>query len=243
MAGGLGYDCPTISTRQDAGVGAVVSNRAVERSSERQHIIDAAYRCLDRNSGLSASISEILEETGLGTRAFYRNFSTKHELFLEMFRRDREAVLVELRGAAARADTPVDELRAWMAHLFEIVSDPRRRKRVATFYSEEMRRTPGYFRELELFVKAEESALAAILHRGKAEGVFLACSPELDARSIRAALEAAVVNRFQRQGASDASVEFDLLVGFVLRGIGAVGAVIGPAVVSGQNSARHVDHD
>lgn len=199
----------------------MAETRTVDRSAERQHIIDAAYRCLDRNSGSSASITEILDEAGLGTRAFYRNFSTKHDLLLEMFRRDREAVLAQLREVVARADTPVDALRSWMTHMFEIISDPRRRKRMATFYSEEMRRTPGYSRELELFVTAEEAALAAILYRGRAEGTFTACSPEADARSIRAAFEAAFVDRFRQKSTGDPADDVEHLLGFVLRGLGA----------------------
>ena len=92
----------------------------------------------------------------------YRNFDTKHDLLLEMFRRDREAVLAQLRETIARADTPVDAPRGWMTHMFDIISDPRRRKRMATFCSDEMRRTPGYPRELQLFEIAEQAALAAI---------------------------------------------------------------------------------
>jgi AcrR family transcriptional regulator len=198
----------------------VAETKTVDRSAERQHIIDAAYRCLDRNSGSSASITEILDEAGLGTRAFYRNFDTKHDLLLEMFRRDRESVLAQLREVVARAATPVDALRAWMAYMFEIISDPRRRKRVATFYSEEMRRTPGYTRELELFATAEESALAAILHRGRAEGTFTRCVPEPDARSIRAAFEAAFLDRFQQKSTGDVTEDVEHLLGFVLRGVG-----------------------
>jgi AcrR family transcriptional regulator len=198
----------------------VAETKTIDRFAERQHIIDAAYRCLDRNSGSSASITEILDEAGLGTRAFYRNFETKHDLLLEMFRRDREAVLAHLREVVARAETPVDALRAWMTHMFEIVADPRRRKRVATFYSEEMRRTPGYYRELELVATAEEAALAAILHRGRAEGMFTMCAPEADARSIRAAFEAAFLDRFQQKSTGDVADDVEQLLGFVLRGVG-----------------------
>jgi AcrR family transcriptional regulator len=193
-----------------------------DRSTERQHIIDAAYRCLDRNSGAPTSITEILDEAGLGTRAFYRNFGTKHDLLLEMFRRDREVVLAQLREIVARAETPVDALRLWMTHMFEIVSDTRRRKRMATFYSEELRRTPGYPRELELFATAEEAALAAILHRGRADGTFTQCSPEADARSIRAAFEAAFLNRFNQKTTTGIADDVEQLLGFVLRGVGAV---------------------
>ncbi|ORA12719.1 TetR/AcrR family transcriptional regulator [Mycobacterium arosiense] len=192
------------------------------RSSERQHIIDAAYRCMDRNSGASTSITEILNEAGLSTRAFYRNFSTKHDLLLEMFRRDREAVLAQLREIVARAPTPTEALRLWMMHMFEIVSDPRKRKRMATFYSEEMRRTPGYARELELVATAEESALATILHRGRADGTFTACAPEADARTIRAAFEAAFLDRFHQKSTTTVAEDVDQLLGFVLRGVGAL---------------------
>jgi AcrR family transcriptional regulator len=200
----------------------VAETKTVDRSSERQRIIDAAYRCLDRNSGASASITEILDEAGVGTRAFYRNFGTKHDLLLEMFRRDREAVLAQLREVVARAQTPIEALRLWMTHMFDIISDPRRRKRMATFYSDEMRRTPGYPRELELFATAEQAALAAILHQGRADGTFTACTPESDARSIRAAFEAAFLDRFLQKSTTDIADDVEQLMGFVLRGLGAV---------------------
>jgi len=198
----------------------VAETKTVDRSLERQRIIDAAYRCLDRNSGTSASITEILDEAGLGTRAFYRNFSTKHDLLLEMFRRDREAVLAQLRAVVARAVTPVEALRSWMTHMFDIVSDPRKRKRMATFYSEEMQRTPGYSRELALNESAQEAAIAAILHRGCADGTFTACTPEADARSIRAAFEAAFLDRFRQKSTTDVADDIEQLLGFVLRGLG-----------------------
>lgn len=176
---------------------------------------------MDRSGESLTSITEILDEAGLGTRAFYRNFSTKHDLLLEMFRRDRKAVQEQLREVVARAETPVEALRSWMTHMFELVSNPRKRKRVAIFYSEELRRTPGYARELEIGMAADQASIAAILHRGKAEGIFTACSPEVDARSIRAAFEAALLDRFHQKSMTDVTDEVDYLLGFVLRGLGA----------------------
>ena len=108
--------------------------------------------------------------------------------------------------------------------MFDIVSDPRKRKRMATFHSEEMRRTPGYSRELELVATAEEAALAAILHKGRADGSFTACTPEADARSIRAAFEAAFLDRFQQKSTTNIADDVEQLLGFVLRGLGASGS-------------------
>lgn len=158
----------------------------------------------------------------MGTRAFYRNFSTKHDLLLEMFRRDREAVQAQLREVIARAETPVDALRSYVTHMLEVVSNPRKRKRMAIFYSDEMRRTPGYDRELELVSTADQATIAAILHRGKAEGVFTECTPEADARTIRAATEAALLDRFQQKATGDVSDVVEQLLGFVFRGLGVV---------------------
>jgi hypothetical protein len=131
-------------------------------------------------------------------------------------------VLAELAEIVALAGDPVDALRQWMTFVFALTSDPRRRKRVATFYSEEMRRTPGYAREVELFSTAEQSALAAILHEGRASGVFTACTPESDARTVRAALEAAFEVRFNQKSTTDPAGAVEQLMGFVLRGLGAV---------------------
>ncbi len=189
---------------------------------ERQHIIDAAYRCLDRNAGATASITEILQEAGLGTRAFYRNFDTKHDVFLQMFRRDCEVVQAQIREKVARAETPAAALCMWMDQMFENVSDPRRRKRMAILYSDELRQTPGFPRELELLATAEESALAAILHRGCADGTFTHCSPEADARSIRAAIDAALLKRFREKTTTSVTGDVEQLIGFVLRGVGCV---------------------
>jgi AcrR family transcriptional regulator len=157
-----------------------------------------------------------------GKPELVRNFSTKDDLLLEMFRRNREAVLAQLREIVARAEAPIDALQLWMMHMFDIILDPRRRRRMTTFYSDEMRRTPGYPRELELFATAEEAALAAILHKGRADGTFTACAPESDARSIRAAFEAAFLDRFQQKSTTKVADDVEQLLGFVLRGLGAV---------------------
>jgi AcrR family transcriptional regulator len=49
-------------------------------------IINAAYRCLAAAAGAPVSITDILEEAGLPTRAFYRHFESKDALLLSMLR-------------------------------------------------------------------------------------------------------------------------------------------------------------
>lgn len=160
----------------------------VDRLDERQTIIDAAYRCLDRNSGESLAIGKILAEAGLSIRAFYRQFETKNDLVLETFRWERERVIAELRQVVARTATPTQALADWMIFMLTLMTDRRKRRRVATFYSDGMRRTLGYSRDVGRFMSVEQAAIASIVHRGVADGSFTTCSPEADARTIRAAL-------------------------------------------------------
>ena len=54
---------------------------------DRQGIIDAAYGCLSEPHSGPISVAAILERAGLSTRAFYRHFASKDELFLAMLGR------------------------------------------------------------------------------------------------------------------------------------------------------------
>ncbi|HME49084.1 helix-turn-helix domain-containing protein, partial [Mycobacterium sp.] len=69
-------------------------------ADERASIIDAAYACLASPHPGPVSVAAILEAAGMSTRAFYRHFQSKDELFLAMLRRDADAVTRRLRRIA-----------------------------------------------------------------------------------------------------------------------------------------------
>ncbi|MCW2688232.1 MAG: betI 13, partial [Mycobacterium sp.] len=48
-------------------------------------IIEAAYACLSAPHEGPVPVAAILEEAGVSTRAFYRHFGSKDEMFLAMF--------------------------------------------------------------------------------------------------------------------------------------------------------------
>ena len=57
---------------------------------DRHGIIDAAYDCLSEPHSGPIPVAAILERAGLSTRAFYRHFASKDELFLAMLRQEGE---------------------------------------------------------------------------------------------------------------------------------------------------------
>lgn len=191
-----------------------------DRSAEREQIIAEAYRSLDKSGGTALSVTEILASTGLATRAFYRHFKTRDELLLVMLRRDRERVLVELRDAVAEAGDPVDALTRWVNGMFALLSEPRRRRRVLTFYSEEMQRTRGYHQEIDRFEATQQALLAQIIDEGRRTGAFPAADPAPDARSALASIEAGIIEQARRPAGANPQQTAAQILGFILRALG-----------------------
>ncbi len=54
---------------------------------DRGCIVDAAYGCLSEPHSGPIPVAAILQRAGVSTRAFYRHFESKDELFLAMLRR------------------------------------------------------------------------------------------------------------------------------------------------------------
>ncbi|MGE5697055.1 MAG: TetR/AcrR family transcriptional regulator [Candidatus Sericytochromatia bacterium] len=187
---------------------------------ERADIIDAAYSCLSSPHQGPVSVAAILEAAGLSTRAFYRHFASKDELFLAMLRRDSEAVLRRLRRAARDTDGPEAQLRAWIDCLLGLAYHPRMRAHVVVLDSDEVRVAKGY-REASAELRASrEEILADILRRGHDDGSFPLAEPGRDAAAIHAVVDRAFAAPLLGLGP-----DRELLVGYVhdfaLRALGA----------------------
>lgn len=137
-------------------------------------------------------MAEVLAESGLATRAFYRHFPSKDHLLVALIRNDGDLVMHEMHSRAAVATSSDEALQLWCRALLHVVTDNRRRHRVSVFASQEAQRARGYWAERARFSAAHQAVLSRILQEGSARGEFPLCRPEPDARSLRAALEAAV---------------------------------------------------
>jgi AcrR family transcriptional regulator len=157
------------------------------QSRERARIVDAAYRTLVANGGVSLSMAELLDAAGLGTRAFYRHFVSKDELLLAVYRRDADRLSDRLTQAVGDA-APAAALAAFVEAMLRVTDDPRRRRRVRIMSAEAVRQARGYATETQRFRAVLEETLAGILARGREDGSFPLTDPGPDARSIRAAL-------------------------------------------------------
>jgi AcrR family transcriptional regulator len=195
-------------------------------TTERSRIIEAAYHCLTESHGSGVSVSNILAEAGLSTRAFYRHFDSKDALLLAMFRRDSERVIGELQADTDTAGTPAEALCRWIEGFLRLTTDARRRRRVLVMSSEELMRTTGYVAERGRMTASHRAVIADILRRGRADGSFPSADPEADSRIIMAAL----VEAFQEQMAAgtpaSAAAAAAQVTDFVFRALGACPAAL-----------------
>jgi AcrR family transcriptional regulator len=187
---------------------------------DRGFIIDAAYTCLSEPHSGPIPVAAILQRARVSTRAFYRHFESKDELFLAMLREESDALAGRLDRIADKAPGgPIDQLKAWIAEMFGLVYDARARMHLTVIDSDEVRAAKGYRETRERAHADRERSLVEILHRGRADRSFPLADPERDAIAI-----SAVVSREMSQPPQDvAGMECaqDRVLDFALRALGA----------------------
>ena len=154
---------------------------------DRQGIIDAAYGCLYEPHSGPIPVAAILGRAGLSTRAFYRHFSSKDELFLAMLRQEGEALAGRLdRIVDEVSGGPVEQLTAWIETMYVLARDPDLRMHLTVIDSDEVRAATGYREARERLHADRERSLERVLRNGRDDGSFPLAQPPRDAVFISA---------------------------------------------------------
>lgn len=189
---------------------------------ERRRIIEAAYRCLSNSHREPVTMSTILHTAGVSSRAFYRHFRSKDDLFLALLQEGADEIAARVdRVAAAEIGSPVDQLATWIGEIFDLMVDPRRRMQMAVIDSEEVRSAAGYRDMRERSHASRERSLADILRRGRATGAFPLADPDHDAVAI-SALVSRILSSVAPEDMQAVKQAESRLLDFALRAVGAV---------------------
>src|SRR5713101_6585627 len=96
-------------------------SRDDSREQTTQRLLDAAQKLIARKGLDAASVENIAAAAGYSRGAFYSNFKTKDDLFIELLRRDHVKGTAEL-AALRTSDLPMnqvqDRARDIYAHMF-----------------------------------------------------------------------------------------------------------------------------
>src|SRR5882757_4864802 len=85
-------------------------SREDSREQTTQRLLDAAQKLIDRKGLDAASVENIAAAAGYSRGAFYSNFSSKDDLFIELLRRDHQKGMAEL-NALRTSEVSVDEVQ------------------------------------------------------------------------------------------------------------------------------------
>lgn len=154
-----------------------------DAQAERSRLMDAALKVMRVNGFQAASVQDILDEAGLSTRAFYRQFRSKDDLLLAMFRtasaRDVEAVA----GQVGKTGSPLEGVLAWVDEMLAIAFDRRRLSRMVMF-NQVARQMAGFDDEVAYMRDALSAPLGAALRAGSEDGSLPHAEPTEDARTL-----------------------------------------------------------
>jgi AcrR family transcriptional regulator len=167
--------------------------RAVDRSvaatrakaaDEVRRLLAAAEAVLARTGYDGLRVDDVLAEAGLSTRAFYRHFAGKSELFLALFDRETDRAQERLRARVEREPTPDTQVRAWIAGSLGLAYDARLAPRTRLFALDGQLVARAFPAETEQCVASQLQPLVAAVARGRDVGAFVHADPERDARAI-----------------------------------------------------------
>src|ERR1700761_5821217 len=138
--------------------------REQSKDQTRERLLDAAQAIFMKKGFVAASVEDIAAAAGYTRGAFYSNFRTKSELFLELLRRDHEIMQGELQAIFANAMSR-EEMEArvlryysnmhrenkcfllWIEAKLLAVRDARFRVRFNAFMHEKLGQLSAYIRE------------------------------------------------------------------------------------------------
>jgi AcrR family transcriptional regulator len=154
-----------------------------ESQAERSQLMDAALKVMRRNGFQGVSVQDILDHAGLSTRAFYRQFQSKDDLLLAMFRTASDPDVEQVAKRVEEAPTEVEAVRVWIDEMLAIAYDRRRIQRLVMFNAV-ARQAVGYDAEEAALQDRLVSPLLQAIRRGSADGSFPDTDPFPDAYSI-----------------------------------------------------------
>jgi len=181
----------------------------------------AALRVMQRKGYAAATVADVLAEAHLSTRAFYRHFKSKDELFLAVFEQDSIAARERMRARLEAAAGPLEKLGAWVEEMLGLAYDARRARRTKVLAHEAVALCAAFPAEFSAIYAAPEKALVPILEGGRSAGLFPGAEPESDAASIRAVTWDVVEARLESDGAPDRETARARVLDFTLRALGA----------------------
>ncbi len=172
----------------------------VRKPSGKEHepelLIAVARQILLKKNGAGFTLNEVLEESGLGTRAFYRHFASKDEVALAVFAEEAEREAKRLHSRMRYTSDPVEGVVAWIDARLELGFDQRLAASYRPLTEEAVRASRRFPRQLEPAFNRTLEPLIEQLSHGIDSGSFVGIDPIADAKAIHHVVSGVVEQRW-----------------------------------------------
>jgi AcrR family transcriptional regulator len=208
----------TSAPRRAAPADAATTRRASEASA----LLEAARTVLERGGGDGFSVHDVLHEAGLGTRAFYRHFSSKETLVLAVFESAAQQEADRLRLRMQSAGSAIEAITAWIEARLDLAFDARVGSTMKALSAEAIQASQRAPEQVESAFDCMLAPLVEQLRRGQRDGSLRAGHPVHDARAIHHVVWGETMRQWSgfRPTMSRAKSTQQVL-GFCLRAVGA----------------------
>jgi AcrR family transcriptional regulator len=155
--------------------------------AERGALLDAGLGLLTEQGVTSLTLAGILDRAGLGTRAFYRHFTSKDEFVLAVWLRETEEAVHRLRKQTDRAATGLDGVMAWVDDRLAAAFASPRSAAFEALWRHGFWLRSAYPTKFDAVAGPQVAVLAMAIDRGLRDGTIAEADPDLDAGTIHAA--------------------------------------------------------
>lgn len=178
---------PTFPSESPAenGPGPQSETQAAEQAeAERTQLLAAAREVLQRSGWWGFKVESVLRQAGLSTRSFYRHFEKKNDLLLAILEYQLGVAADRLRQAAAGAQTPSEQIHAWVVAAIRLAYE-QDLAQSATMFAVQLRRLQSEYSEaVERCADLMRAPLVDAINDGLASGQFQSEDPVADAKVI-----------------------------------------------------------
>jgi len=151
---------------------------------EVELLLTAAEAAFARGGYERLRVDDVLDAAGLSTRAFYRHFRGKSELFLALFDREATRAGERLRRKVAAAGTPAEKVEVWVSSTLALAYDARLASRTRVFLVERQVIASEFPDDVTRCVRLQLAPLEDAIESGNVSGAFPSAEPERDALAI-----------------------------------------------------------
>jgi AcrR family transcriptional regulator len=135
------------------------------RAQTRQRLLDAAREVFAREGFGRSTVEQVCEAAGFTRGAFYSNFTSLDELFLEMWAQESATMLSRLQDVAAEDGPKVRDLRSVVERVLEALPVDTEWFQITAEFTAHAVRTPGLAQVMARREEAIQEALFPLIDR------------------------------------------------------------------------------